>query len=486
MEIITRDIINKDLVITSLKLDTTTDNVTSTVTTYNNLINRIDTVKEFLITKYNVTPGQKIAICIIYWPDYVAWFFACCELGISFVVIDYPRTKEALAKFTVYGDIDYVAYDVHYPSGLNYYSGITVINSNDVDNYNYSGNKTPIRVTSDSVLLYATTSGTTGSPKKIINEHKYFWDLMDRNARVLDLKYNDRCLHSKTLHHGSVSCAYFIPAMKHCSHHYHAPYNTFYGDVDETPLIKAWVNLIQEEKITKCLMFYEQIDDLIKYLDLKKKQHDNLTVFVLSKIKQFHLDVIIKNFNYKIISIFGSVETGGPLFLPQVTTDKIDSYDPFNMGSLLDDMFQLRINERSLLEIKTPWANDYVCIGDKFEINNKNEWIYGGRENIYKINGRTIYLLLLIQTVESSLKLKNEKDFDIIVDQKDDKIYIRSEQPIDLNQLNDSILNYINEKCYTICYNLVIPRNQCFSGIKFDQEYIRIVCRNAINQHQAV
>ena len=53
-------------------------------------------------------------------------------------------------------------------------------------------------------------------------------------------------------------------------------------------------------------MFYEQIDDLIKYLNLDKKQHNNLTVLVLSKIKQQHLDVIIKDFNYKIISIFGS------------------------------------------------------------------------------------------------------------------------------------------------------------------------------------
>lgn len=480
MEIITRDIINKDLLITSLKLDSDTNTVIKTITIYDDLIKRIDNVKEFLIAKYNVAPGQKIAICIIYWPDYVAWFFACCELGISFVVIDYPRTKEALAKFTVYGTIDYVVYDVHYPPGLNYYEGLKVINSSEVDNYTYSTDSTPIWATSDSPMLYTTTSGTTGTPKKIINNHKYFWDLMDRNSRMFDLKPDDKCLHSKTLHHGSISCVYFIPTIKHCSRHYHAPYNTFTGDIDETPLIKAWINLIQEEKITKCLMFYEQIDDLIKYLNLDKKQHNNLTVLVLSKIKQQHLDVIIKDFNYKIISIFGSVEIGGPIFLPQIDTDSIDNYDPSNMGCVLDDMFKLRINEESLLEIKTPWVDDYVCIGDKFNINDKNEWIYCGRENIYKINGRTLYLALLIQTVESSLKLKNENDFDIIVDQQEDKIYIRSEQPVDLINLNHSILDYINEKCYNICYNLVIPRKECFSGIKFDQEYIRIICRKMI------
>jgi acyl-coenzyme A synthetase/AMP-(fatty) acid ligase len=485
MEIITRDIINKDLVITGLKLDTTTDTVTSTVTTYNDLIKKIVCVKEFLITKYNVAPGQKIVICIIYWPDYVAWFFACCELGISFVVMDYPRTKEALAKFTVYGTIDYAVYDVDYPTALNYFENIKIINSSEVDNYKYSIDSTPIWATSDSPMLYTTTSGTTGTPKKIINDHKYFWDLMDRNARVLDLKPDDRCLHSKTLHHGSISSTYFIPAIKHCSRHYHAPYNTIPGDINEIPLIKAWINLIQEEKITKCLMFYEQIDDLIKYLNLDKKQHNNLTVLVLSKIKQQHLDVIVKDFDYKIISMFGSVEVGGHIFLPQVDRDNVDNYDPSNMGCVLDDMYKLRINEESLLEIKTPWADDYVCLGDKFKINDKNEWIFYGRENIYKINGRTIYLAVLIQTVESSLKLKNENDFDIIVDQQEDKIYIRSEQPVDLINLNNSILDYINEKCYTVYYNLVMPRNKCFSGIKFDQEYIRIVCRNAINQHQA-
>ncbi len=56
------------------------------------------------------------------------------------------------------------------------------------------------------------------------------------------------------------------------------------------------------------------------------------------------------------------------------------------MGFIPDDFYKFRINRDSLLEIKTPWHDDYICSGDKFEVIN-DQWIYKGRENIYKING---------------------------------------------------------------------------------------------------
>jgi hypothetical protein len=57
---------------------------------------------------------------------------------------------------------------------------------------------------------------------------------------------------------------------------------------------------------------------------------------------------------------------------------------------------------------------------------------------------------------------------------------LRSTYPVDLEKLNNDILNYINEKEYKISLNLVIDRDECFSGIKFDPEYIRIICRSKL------
>lgn len=480
MEIITRKIIHKGLIATSLKLDANY-NVIKEITSYDDVILKIDAIKEFLITSYNVLPGQKVVLLTFYWPDYLSWLIACSELGLILVVIDYPRTKEALKKFDVYGKLDYLIYDLHYPPGFIDYD-ITLINANQLNDFKYSGNSTPVWVTPDSILMYSTSSGTTGAPKLLVNRHNYFWDLMHRNAQaVYNLKDSDKCFHSKILHHGSVSATYFFPTLRYCKYHYHAPYHIFVGSEQdhEEKLIKAWVNMIQEEQITRCTMFYDQIDYLIKYLDLSKKQHDNLNVYVIAKIKPEHIDVIVKQFSYTLSSNFGTTQTGGPVFLPEINMDNCNDFNLYNMGELPDEFYKLRLTDESLLEIKTPWDEEYICTGDKFEVVN-NQWIHKGRENIYKINGRTLYIIILIEIIESKLNLKNEEDFDIIVDQQCDKIYIRSNMPINLDSLNEQILDYINEKEYKIYYNLVISRARCFSGIKFDPEYIRIVCRNAI------
>jgi acyl-coenzyme A synthetase/AMP-(fatty) acid ligase len=481
--IISRDILNKNLVTTGFRLYP--NNTVDTVTTeYNDIIRSIDQVKEYLIKEKNAQPGQTVMLGVFYWPDYLSWFFACAELGLILAVVDYIKTEAGLKKFEVYGDIDYVVYDLHYPPGFEKFQD-NLINSNDVRNYNYSGTPTPVWATSDTTLMYTTTSGTTGKPKLITNSHRYFWDLLDRNANLYGLKESDRCFHSKGLHHGSVSCAYFLPTIKYCSTHFHAPYGFAIDDLDEDILIPKWVELFQAEKINKCLMFYEQIDRLCEFLDISKKQHNDLTVFVLSRLKPSHIEKIVKEFNYKIISIFGSVEIGGPQFLPEITLENCDTYNPGVMGKPVDDMYKLKINSESLLEIKTPWTDEYVCLGDRFEVDNGN-WIFKGRNNIYKINGRTIYALFLFEIVEGILGLKHEVDFDIIFDQECDSIYIRSNTAVDLKQVNIEILNLINEKEYQLNKNLVAPREQFFSGIKFDPESIRIICRGQVIDNNSV
>jgi hypothetical protein len=478
MKLINRDIINKGLQVTSLKMHQPMNAISREIYSYDEVILKIDIIKEFLITKYDVTPGEKIVLATFYWPDYISWIFACAELGLSFVIIDYPKTKEALKKFEVYGKLDYLIYDIHYPPAFDD-SDTKLINANHINDFTYSNKSTPNWGNEDSILIYAASSGSTGTPNVATYKQKYFWDLIDRNANLYNLNESDKCFHSKILHHGSVSATYFFPTIKHCKYHYHAPFQIFNSGVDETSLIKTWVNMLLEDQITRAMFFYDQLDHVVKHLDLSKKTHNNMTAYVISKIKPDHINKIVKEFGYKIVSIFGTTQTSGPLFLPEININNCDKIDASNMGFIPDDFYKFRINRDSLLEIKTPWHDDYICSGDKFEVIN-DQWIYKGRENIYKINGRTVYTNLLIDIIESTLNLKNEKDFDIVVDQEFDKIFLRSTYPVDLEKLNNDILNYINEKEYKISLNLVIDRDECFSGIKFDPEYIRIICRSKL------
>ena len=477
---ITRKVINKNIKVTALKYADDFQTIVKETTGFDELIRKIDTIKEYLIKVHKVEVGQKIIMSIFYWPDYLAWFFACAELGLTFVIFDYPRTKETLKKLDVFGKIDYLIHDVHYPKALEGYE-TTFIDTRLLSEYQYSGNSTPIWANDDSILLYTTTSGTTGSPKLIINKHNYFYYLMDRNAKLYDLKPYDRCFHSKNLHHGSVACVYFFPVIKFCENHFHAPYKfldlSWEDGLDpELPLIKSFVNLIQQEQITRCVMFYEQIDYLSKFLDLDKKQHDEMSIYVLSKISKDNIDTLVGKFKYSLISIFGSTEVGGPLFLPSITPANYTNFNPYNMGQILDDTFELKIKD-GLLNVKSPWNADTICTGDKFEIDLNNNWIFKGRDNIYKIRGSTIYLDPFNLIIEELTGLKKELDFDVVIDSVEEKIYIRSDDKLDLNYLNENITRSNDSKNYKISKNLVSPRNNYFSGLKFDPELIRIVCR---------
>lgn len=474
MALINREIINPNL---RIKLLVENTDLVSEFT-FKDIIRSINKAKTYLVNEKGCKAGQKVLLATSGWPQYLVWFIACAELGMAFVVSDHPNienSKSIAKKLTLYGEIDHLIGRLG-SEVLNYYPSLInkLIDRDAYFGYKNQEHANTFQAVPDSIILYATSSGTTDTPKVVSYTQRFFYDLLERNAWLYNLKEDDRCLHTKGLHHGSVTGVYFLPTIKYCANHYYAK-SFEEATADQLLISPNWVEFIQQEQINKCLMFYDMTDHFVKFADLDKKQHDDLTVYVLAKITNEHVDVIVKKFGYKIASIFGCTETSGPLFLPEITPKNADYYDPSNFGKPLDDFYGIDLDKNQILNVTMP-DGSIVSTGDKF-IRIKENYIFAGRENLYRIKGYPVYLNILIEVVEYLLKTKHTDGFDIIFDKEFEKIYIRLDVDTDLNALNYDLTSIIKQKHYAISSKVVGARSKFFTGIKFDPEVIRIRCR---------
>lgn len=458
MKLITRKFLNPNL-------KTYKNDKTYTFDDYQVLINK---AKTFLIKERNVKPGQKIFFASTLWPNYLAWFIAASELGMSFVVSDFPllaRSKSVNKKLSLYGGIDHVikgaaeGLEEFFSEEQNRFWKDKII---DHKAYEHSTEEcsNEFWAQEDDILLYATSSGTTGTPKVHFYSQKFFYDIADRNAKLYRLKSSDKCLHTRNLHHGSVVGVYFLPTLKYCEHHY-----TY-----ENPSSTKWVDIIQQHKVNRALFFYDMTDIFSSHADLNVIDSIRTEYFVLAPVKNDFLK-FFKN-NSKIYSVFGSGETCGPLFLPQVTEKMIETK---NFKKPLDDFYVIDIVD-GYISVTMP-DGKVVMPGDKFIIKD-GDYIHQGRNNLYRINGVALYLDILIKLVEDFTNKQNEKDFDIVIDQEYDQIYIRSNQYIDLSLLNKFLVKNTRLQHYQINKQINQPRENFFNGIKFDPFDVRLICRS--------
>lgn len=474
MKTISRSILNRDFNLKVL-------NFNGDLVNYDRdfIIRAVNGAKTYLIKEKKVKPGQKIVLINNAWPFYLIWFLAASELGLSFVVSDYPKLSNSYSvqkKLELYGSLDFV---IGYPEQdiWNYFIEKDSQKIDFLDYFSYSDeHKDEYWATEDSVLIYSTSSGSTGTPKVIAHNQKFFYDLAFRNSHLYDLKNQDRCLHSKGLHHGSVTGVFFLPTIISCSHHY-------YADLHNENAIPAnvWVNTVQEEKITRLFLMGNTLDSFGQYLSLEKKKHDNLDIYVLSSINSNIINKVVKRAGYSIYSIFGCTETSGPLFLPGITPQNFDSFEPKNMGPILDNFYHITIDNKNLLQVRMP-DGDIVCTGDKFSVFDKN-YYYEGRNTLYRIGETTIYFHLLVEAIENFLNESHQAFFDVIIDQEAKKIWIRVDREINLKSLNKFLKKEIIVpphqflETYKIHGQIAGPRRDFITGIKFDPEEVRIRCR---------
>ena len=441
------------------------------------IIDHVDRIKQYLIDNYDVRPGQKAILATNTWPSYLCWFLAAAELGIGFVVSDYPHVRDSRSvqhKLSLYGEIDFVIARENnlYHLAVDTDLAPNIINLDALGDLPPAVGPMPTWAQPDHVLIYSTSSGTTGTPKVSGHTHRFFRDLSIRNADIMGFREEDICLHTKGLHHGSVMGVFMLPSLHKCRRHF----QVFFEDHDR------FVEVVQKEKINRCICFYEMIEPVAEKLELSHKAHDDLTVYVLSQIKKKTVQKIVSDMGYRIVSIFGCTETSGPLFLPEVNPSNVSNYDLTLFPGPLDDFYHMWLDEHSFLHVEMP-DGKVVRTGDKFKITDAG-WSFLGRDDVLRKRGRTLYLGFLIKNIENVFNLVHGIDFDLVFDAERSSFYMRLGSPAySLEEINKRLYEEIYDDDYVIDCVIVGPREDFFTGIKFDQNEVRLRCRAVLDQN---
>jgi len=356
MTVISREIINKDLSLTIFK-----DSKNIKKFNYDEVINLIDCAKTFLVNERNAKTNDKVLICPC--DFYIPWFFACAELGLTFLVSLSHNPKDYKQVNDQYGHIDHVIVPhIEYFSNIAEQYANVEFDADVLKIYSDTSCKEDFWSTKDSILTLSISETNVNSynPAQHSHPHWFYYQLLERNIRVLKLTSSDKCMHSKILHHGSSLGIFFLPTIKHCSIHYWALEHS------------DWHNLIVNEQINRCLFMYYDIITFPAKLAKRVTDLSNLTIYTLRSPSPKDVDYLVKKCNATITSMFGTTITSGPVFLQEVNLSNCDTYDKGNFGKPLDEYYQLCLTE-GRLTIKT--FGKTVITPDYFKIVN-NEFYF--------------------------------------------------------------------------------------------------------------
>jgi hypothetical protein len=486
--VITRKCINPEIQLYEHNIET---GEVEKIYNYDEFCVLIDRWKILLIEKYDAKPGQTIFLQTNPNLFYYALFFAAAELGLIFI-IDWPRvwTEDDLSQYkvTMHGIIDYVLIFSHmhtigHPKQIHYWEiqrDLRFIKHVLCEDKLYDFDITQstriteiintVWATPDSELLYSASSGTTGTPKKIVNTHKKVYLMAQRLADLYFTK-NDSVLHYKNIHHGASMSYHFLPGFMRGGKQFTA--NGRHGDhTGLDPIVKFAV----DNEINQLFLYSPEY--LLYFLKNVPRVNHRLNIVTLYQITSDVVSLVKeKNINY-IKSPFGDTTIGLGFFVKTVdqNTD-IVNYDVTNMGPVLDDFFQIELRDGSLYVACRELEEDWRTSDDKFEVIDGN-WHFRGRNNAYRIGEEWIRL----NDIEQQTKLLfGPNGANIVVDFEMQKIYLAVWKE---NPDAESSLNTFFDQQYESVKISYVLRNEkyehFFNSRKIDNSKIRKVCREKV------
>lgn len=457
---ITRDIINKNILFKDIPSQETDVPYYS----YAELSESIDICKNVLENKYGAKAGQTALIGANPGKIQIALIFACAELGITLVIVDYDRSDHWAIedyidpKTRALMPIDYFLFDDHNNSRgkyklFNKICNKVIILSDELQD------KTPnltINVNRSSIFIKCTSSGTTGTPKIIEHTHGFIYELVKRNKVFFDgavgVLYN--------LNHGSSIATFFLPALLSEN------VTTCYS------ILWSRLNTKINKKINHLMIPYPHLIDLF----LKNNTStENLIIYTLSTIKREWLSYLKQNLIKDIISIFGSNETSGPVLINKAS----DLHFYESKYKTIDDFYTINLSENDEFLVTLPIYNKTINTNDKFKFNGNN-YYHLGRNDLIRVNGVHVNLL------EYQKMAKKILNCDLIFDSLQNNIYlavwnIDGDINNKVNTIDKNLRNYSNNAHYISNYD-ILDFDKFISGIKLDQELLRDYFRNYVEK----
>lgn len=426
-EVITRDFINQRIrFVECLNKDKVYN-----IKEFNDTINYW---KIILYEGYNLRPGNRICIY-----DstigflYTSLFFAASELGLEIITPPEKATDESgyvehleimtqeqgLFDAAIIDEINQKSSNVsamaqRYCKSIISDQAFFSYKIKDDQLYKYLVDN--VLCTEDSILVHATTSGSTGIPKPLKYTHKQLHRIAVRNIDVLGYKNNSVC-HTRNLHHSFILMTHFLPSIHASEEHYSFPLGRWEN-------IKEFIELIKQLEISKVAITYKGlIDDVFSIMT---KSGDRFKHNISIIVGGFHVSnefiKLVKQVNIQeILSLFGTNETFGPLFVKHIkqsqdlSTYRSDWYPPTD-----GDFFTITSVENKISVTADSIGIKDIVVEDTLIGDNIAGYIHKGRENLFRIN--EIYFT--IPEIHETVVPYCDGDFDICVDASNQKLYL--------------------------------------------------------------
>lgn len=466
--IITREIINKNIQFTDVWHYR--DETHTTKYSFDQLSKTIDMHKNMLEYDYSSQPGQSILIGEPPGIHQTALIFAALELGLSIIVVDYGRPaprgnvhKYVDPKTEILLPIDFfVIRNSHEQEKFNFFKSVcnhTILIAE--YKYNDSANNN-VYCLPDTILLKCTSSGTTGTPKRIEHTHNFMYHLVNRNKQFFDKTVGVIA----NLNHGSSLATYFLPALMSES----------VNELVNIQIPQEKINTVGRFKLDHLMIPYS---NMVDHFFLKsRKKTSSLIIYTLSTIKKHWKEFVDNNNISDVISIFGSNETSGPILINRLSDIKFKE----NKFKSVDEFYNVYVDHNNELQVDMPYYETTICTNDNFKII-KDEFYHQGRNDLIRVNG------LLIELEKCKKFIDEILHADIVTDTVHNELYVavwEHDDKVD-NKLEtiDKFLRHYSRGNHKINKTATLVYEDFLSGIKLDQELLRNHFRNHVKKYKS-
>ena len=390
-------------------------------------------------------PGDKIGLSFDNAEiHYYAIIFAAFELGMRVISLHRPNSeKECLSpKSNAHLPLDYFVYLNHYLSSPLTSQAIRHFRKNSTHLISYgrlewetscdsfrSSQETPVYAQPNDIAFCTTSSGTTGDPKLITYTHQFLYDLCHHNWKDLRYNENDRMVHFSNLNHGGV-ITLLLPSLMICKEHH---FKTFYHGFDT---VYGYVKDCVKDNITK--IFFANGGEVNCFL-ASMREHNvkmpDLSIFLLSFISPAWKEYIKNGHLKSIMSPFGCSEVCGPVFMPYLDINNVDTFNPKFLGKPLSGFYDTRIeNNRIYTKV-----NGEEFVFDDI-VNETQDGVYFvSKTRLKKINDIDINPLDIVELVE---KYYSRYLLEVYVDEVYNELYIISSSK-SLHEMKEAIKSIV-------------------------------------------